>query len=87
MNFKSMQTADVPRGRIGKHKAIVARIISDLDQIPTGVALKIPLVQLADGKAKVRSALNRVTRKRGSGVVATASDEKFLYIWNEKKGD
>jgi hypothetical protein len=40
------------------------------------------LAQLADGKDKVRSALNRATRKRG-GVVATASDSIFLYVWNE----
>jgi hypothetical protein len=39
------------------------------------------LSELAEGKAKVRSALNRATRKNGH-VVATASDGEFLYIWN-----
>jgi len=82
MNFKSMAQTDVPQGRNGKHKAIVTRILSDLDQIQSGVALKVPLAELAESKEKVRSALNRATRK-GGRTVATASDETFLYVWNE----
>jgi hypothetical protein len=83
MNFKVMRTVDVPHGRNGKHKAIVTRIVSDLAQIDPGVAIKVPLAQLTESKEKVRSALNRATRKGGSKV-ATASDDTFLYVWNEK---
>jgi hypothetical protein len=82
MHFKAMPTADVPHARNGKHKEIVARILSDLDQIEKGSALKIPLAELVESKEKVRSALNRATRKRGH-LVATASDDTFLYVWNE----
>ena len=82
MNFKGMSQADVPQGRNGKHKAIVTKILSDLDQVQKGVALKVPLAQLAHSKEKVRSALNRATRKGGRNV-ATASDGTFLYVWNE----
>jgi hypothetical protein len=82
LNFKAMRQADVPQGRNGKHKQIVTRILSDLDQIEKGTALKVPLAQLTESKEKVRSALNRATRKRGR-TVATASDDTFLYIWNE----
>jgi hypothetical protein len=82
MNFKGIPQSDVPQGRNGKHKGIVTRILSDLDQIDKGVALKVPLAQLSDSKEKVRSALNRATRKDGRKV-ATASDETFLYVWNE----
>ena len=82
MNFKRMAQSDVPQGRNGKHKSIVTKILSDLDQIRPGVALKVPLTQLSDSKEKVRSALNRATRKAGRQV-ATASDDTFLYIWNE----
>jgi hypothetical protein len=82
MNFKTLAQSDVPQGRNGKHKEVVTRILSDLDQIKDGVALKIPLSDLAEGKEKVRSALNRATRKVGR-TVATATDEDFLYIWNE----
>ena len=83
-NFKSMQTADVPHGRNGKHKPIVTRILSDLNRLAAGNALKVPLAKLTDSKAKVRSALNRATRK-GGRLVATASDDKYLYVWNEEK--
>ncbi|MCA1561648.1 MAG: hypothetical protein LC753_17850 [Acidobacteria bacterium] len=77
-----MAQADVPQGRHGKHKEIVTKILSDLDQVRKGVALKVPLAQLAESKENVRSALNRATRKSGRSV-ATASDGTFLYVWNE----
>ena len=82
MNFASIAQVDVPQGRNGKHKEIVTRILSDLDRVKPGVALKVPLAELAESKENVRSALNRATRKRGQ-TVATASDEEFLYVWNE----
>lgn len=83
MNFKTMERRDVPQGRNGKHKEIITKILSDLAQISTGVAIKVPLAELAEGKARVRAALNRATRKVGL-VVATATDAEYLYIWNEK---
>jgi hypothetical protein len=83
MNFASMAQKDVPQGRNGKHKAIVTKILSDLDRLPAGNALKVPLSGLAGGKENVRSALNRATRKSGR-TVATASDGVFLYVWNEE---
>ena len=82
MHFKHMPQVDVPQGRNGKHKSIVTEILSDLDQLEAGVALKVPLAGLSDSKEKVRSALNRATRKSGRNV-ATASDGNFLYVWNE----
>lgn len=82
MNFKTMPQTDVPQGRNGKHKEIVTQILSDLDQLPAGVALKVPLAELAETKENVRSALNRAIHK-GNRNVATASDADFLYVWNE----
>ena len=82
MNFKTMAQIDVPQGRNGKHKEMVSKILSDLDQVKDGIALKIPLSELNGGKEKVRSALNRATRKAGLNV-STAADADFLYIWNE----
>jgi hypothetical protein len=82
MNFKGIPQVDVPQGRNGKHKEIVTRILSDLDQLQKGIALKVPLALLAESKENVRSALNRATRKSGRNV-ATASDGTFLYVWNE----
>jgi hypothetical protein len=84
MNFKTMPQTDVPQSRNGKHKQIVTQILSDLDQLPAGVALKVPLVELEQSKENVRSALNRAIHK-GNRNVATASDADFLYVWNESE--
>jgi DNA helicase TIP49 (TBP-interacting protein) len=76
-----MAQVDVPQGRNGKHKQIVSTILKDLDKLKDGSAIKVPLAELAESKEKVRSALNRATRKAGRKV-ATASDASFLYVWN-----
>jgi hypothetical protein len=81
MHFKTMVQADVPQGRNGKHKLIVTTILKDLDGLKAGAAIKVPLADLAQSKEKVRSALNRATRKQGRKV-ATATDDQFLYVWN-----
>jgi hypothetical protein len=85
LNFKTVAVPDVPKGRNGKHKKIVTEIISDLDQVQDGTAIKVPISELAESKERVRSALNRATRKAKRNV-ATASDGDFLYIWNQKPG-
>ena len=83
MNFKTMAQTDVPQGRNGKHRQIVTKLLSDLDQLKDGVAIRVPLAELAESKERVRSALNRATRKAGRNV-ATATDATFLYVWNQK---
>jgi hypothetical protein len=81
MQFKTMFQSDVPQGRKGKHKLIVTAILKDLDGLKADSAIKVPLAELAESKEKVRSALNRATRKAGRKV-ATAADANFLYVWN-----
>jgi len=83
-NYKTMLTSDVPHSRNGKHKKVVSMILSDLDQLPEGDAIKVPLASLDESKEKVRSALNRATRK-AARTVATATDGHFLYVWNTRK--
>jgi hypothetical protein len=81
MHFRTMVQADVPQGRNGKHILIVTTILKDLARLRGDSAIKVPLADLAESKEKVRSALNRATRKAGRKV-ATASDGTFLYVWN-----
>ena len=81
MHFQTIVQADVPQGRNGKHKRIVTTILKDLDRLKPGSALKVPLAELVESIAKVRSALNRATRKAGRRV-ATATDATYLYVWN-----
>jgi hypothetical protein len=80
MKFESILQLDVPKGRDGKHKRIVTQLLSDIDQLVKGTALKIPLSALPDTKENIRSALNRATHFRGMEV-ATSSDAEFLYVW------
>lgn len=79
--FETLAEVDVPKDRKSKHKDIVAAILDDLDRLKPGTAFKVPLVELGGSKANVRSALNRATRK-GNRRVATATDDRFLYVWN-----
>jgi hypothetical protein len=80
-HFKTMAQTNVPQGRKGKHQQIVSIILRDLDMLKDGAAIQVPLAELKESKEKVRSALNRATRKAGR-TVATASDATFLYVWN-----
>ena len=80
MKFDSILQLDVPKGRDGKHRKIVLELLSDIDQLESGSALKVPLADLPDSKENIRSALNRATRQRGIEV-ATSSDAEYLYVW------
>jgi hypothetical protein len=80
LRFKSVLQADVPKGRDGKHKQIILRLLDDLGQLSEGSALKIPLVELPDTKENIRSALSRAARQKKIDL-ATSSDSEFLYVW------
>jgi hypothetical protein len=84
MHYKTMTQSSVPQGRNGKHKGVVSAILEDLSKLQDGSAIKVPLESLAESKEKVRSALNRAARKAGLKV-QTASDEGFLYVWNDQR--
>ncbi|MFZ1941832.1 MAG: hypothetical protein WBA18_11995 [Terracidiphilus sp.] len=79
-NFQAIRQDDVPKGREGKHKRIITRLLADIDRLKPKTALKVPLAALPDSKENIRSALNRATRQKGIEV-ATSSDAEFLYIW------
>jgi len=80
MKFQSVLQVNVPKGRDGKHKQIVTQLLSDIDHLTAGSALKIPLSALPDSKENIRSALNRAANFRGMEV-ATSSDAEYLYVW------
>lgn len=83
-SFQAILQLDVPKGRDGKHKRIVMRLLADIEQLKPRTALKVPLSALPDTKENIRSALNRATRQKGVEV-ATSSDAEFLYIWKVEK--
>jgi hypothetical protein len=80
MHFEAILQLNVPKSRDGKHKQIITQLLSDIDRLAPGTALKVPLGDLPDSKENIRSALNRATRLKGLDV-ATSSDAEYLYIW------
>jgi hypothetical protein len=80
-SFKSILQEEVPKGRDGKHKRIITRLLADIERLDPGSALKVPLTALPDSKENIRSALNRATRQKGIEI-STSSDANHLYIWN-----
>lgn len=79
-SFESVLQADVPKGRDGKHKQIVSRILDDIGELAPGMALKIPLSQLPDTKENIRSALSRAAHQN-QVAISTSSNDEFLYVW------
>jgi hypothetical protein len=80
-HYAALNRSDVPQGRKGKHRKVVADILGDLSKLNGRQAIKIPLSSLNGEKMQnLRSALNRVTRERNIPV-ETSSDEKYLYVW------
>jgi hypothetical protein len=82
--FETMHQIDVPQSRNGKHRKIVTAILSDVEELAAGEALKVPLKALEDTKENVRAALSRESKKRKL-TVATAADAEFLYVWSESR--
>ena len=80
--FPAILQGDVPKGREGKHKRIVTRLLGEISRLKPGTALKVPLSALPDSKENIRSSLNRATRQRGINL-ATSSDHEYLYIWHQ----
>jgi hypothetical protein len=79
MRFKSVLQVDVPKGRDGKHKKIITQLLSDIDQLAVGSALKIPLSELPDTKENIRSALSRAASQHNLAI-STSSNEEFLFV-------
>ncbi len=81
-HFAAVEHVDVPHGRKGKHRTLVANILEDLGNRNDHQAVRVPLSGLRGEKIQnLRSALNRASRLKSLSI-ATASDEKYLYIWS-----
>src|SRR6267378_8515356 len=85
LKYERVILADVRRNRRGKHHDLVAGIFQDLESLPKGSAIKIPLAEV-DGNmlANLRSAVHRASASRGLRI-ETLSDEENFYIWKGPK--
>ena|ERR1700676_231666 len=85
LNYDRVVLANVRRGRRGKHHDLIQGIFQDLETLPAGAAIKLPLAKL-DGitLANLRSAVHRASVSKGLGI-ETLSDEDNFYIWKGEK--
>lgn len=80
--FEAILQVDVPKGRDGKHKQIVDRLLRELGELKPGMAMKIPLDELPDTKENIRSALSRAASLHQIDI-ATSSNDQNLYVWKK----
>jgi hypothetical protein len=85
LNYDRVVLANVRRNRRGKHHDLIQGIFQDLETLPVGSAIKLPLSQL-DGitLANLRSAVHRASIAKALGI-ETLSDEENFYIWKGEK--
>jgi hypothetical protein len=79
--YERVSVASLGKGRRGKHHLLVQGILHELEELPKGSAIKIPLAETEGvSLANLRSAMHRATASRRLRV-ETSSDEKNFYIW------
>ena len=85
VKYERVILADIRRSRRGKHHDLLVGIFQDLESLPKGSAIKIPLAEV-DGNmlANLRSAVHRASASRGLRF-ETLSDEENFYIWKNRK--
>jgi hypothetical protein len=81
LHYDRVVLATVRRQRRGKHHDLIQGIFQDMETLPTGSAIKIPLADV-DGitLANLRSAVHRASTSKGLEI-QTLSDEENFYIW------
>ena len=83
--YRRVQLSSLRKGRRGKHHNLVEGILEELESVPGGSALEIPLEGVAIGLANVRSAVHRGAAARGLEI-ETLADEKNFYVF-KKSGE
>jgi hypothetical protein len=83
--YRQVRLSTLRKGRRGKHHSLVEGILEELESVPGGSALEIPLDGVAIGLANVRSAVHRGAAARGIEI-ETLADEKNFYVF-KKLGD
>jgi hypothetical protein len=82
-HYGRVRIKDLPHTRRGKHFDLLNKILDDLNILPSGSAVSVPLKDTGGiGLANLRSAVNRATRAKGL-TVETQSDEKCFYVWKK----
>jgi hypothetical protein len=81
--YETVRIADLRVGRRGKHHELLTTIIKNLEILPAGSALVVPLDSIGKvSLANLRSAVSRSGKAHGLSLV-TYSDEKNFYVWKK----
>jgi hypothetical protein len=84
LRYRQVRIDGLDKGRRGKHHDLVLGILQELEGLPPGSAMEIPLADVGGiGLANLRSAVHRASTSRGLQI-ETLADEKNFYVW--KKG-
>jgi hypothetical protein len=78
--FSIVPLSDIPNGRNSRHSRIVTEILAQLKALDGNSAIKIPLAEVGEHKANLRSALHRAARNARLDLM-TASDDRHLYVF------
>ena len=81
--FGIVPLSDIPSSRASRHGRIVAEILMQLKTLDASSAIKIPLAEVGERKANLRSALHRAARNARVDLMTT-SDEKHLYVFRQR---
>jgi len=85
LNFDTVEVADVPHERKGKHNALMSRIVHDLQRIDPGVALRVPVSALGSQRIEnIRAALAREIKKTTLRI-GTSIDDDYFYVWRKNE--
>jgi hypothetical protein len=80
-NYGRVPIAGLKKSRKGKHHELLTKIMEDLRNAPSKIAVQIPLSSIADVSVlNLRSAIVRASAKEGM-VISTSSDDQYFYVW------
>lgn len=82
LKYRQVALSSLRKGRRGKHHDLVEGILEELDAVPEGSALEIPLDRVSIGLANVRSAVHRGAAAKGLEIETLADQNKF-YVFKK----
>jgi len=84
LKYRRVDSANLNKGRRGKHYELVQGILLELKSAAIGSALEIPLDDIGGiGLANLRSAVHRAATVENLSI-ETLADEKNFYVWQTR---
>ena len=85
LKYRQVEISGLSRKRRGRHHDLVEGICQELEMLPAGAALEIPLSDVGGiGLARLRSAIHRGAASLGIAI-ETLADKENLYVWGLNK--